>query len=270
MEINEALTLDKYLDHVATDLDNQYFPLSVVSPSELAGMSKEDERKCRLYGATLIQQLGILLRLPQDTISVGCSIFHRFYYKKTFMKCDCSIAACAALFIATKVEEQPRKLRDVVITFDYVKKILSGHERPIPVMLYGSSSFTSLNKDAVSAEKYMMKVLGFSLKIDTAYKYLCEYIRILQGTGRLRQKAWNYINDAYKTVAVVCFPPNAVAVTAIYIAASNLNYGLPDCEWYKVFGVHDIRIIKVIGSEILQLYEADIPDHIFAKRVASQ
>ncbi len=91
----------------------------------------------------------------------------------------------------------------MVITFDYAKKIISGHERPIPVMIYGSSSFTSLNKDAVSAEKYMMKTLGFSLNIDTAYKYLCEYIKILQGTNILRQKAWNYINDAYKAVAVV-------------------------------------------------------------------
>ena len=119
-------------------------------------------------------------------------------------------------------------MRDVVITFDYAKKILSNHERPIPVMIYGSTNFTSLNKDAVNAEKYIMKVLGFSLKVDTAYKYLCEYIKVLQATNRVRQKAWSYLNDAYKTVVVVCFPPNAVAVAVIYMAARSLNYGLPD------------------------------------------
>ena len=88
------------------------------------------------------------------------------------MKCDCSIAALAALFIATKIEEQPRKLRDTVSTFDYVKKIHKGHPRPIPVLVFGSMSFTSLKKDTINAERYIMKVLGFSLNVDLPYKYL--------------------------------------------------------------------------------------------------
>ena len=269
MEKHELLTLDKYLDDIATDIENDYFPLSIVTPSELAGMSKEDERKCRIYGANLIQQLGILLRLPQDTISVGMTIFHRFYYKKTFMRCDWSIAALSSLFIATKIEEQPRKLRDVVITFDYVKKIIAGHERPIPVLVFGTTDFTLLLKDTVNGERYIMKVLGFTLKVDTPYKYLCEYTKVLQGTNRLRQKAWNYLNDAYKTVAVVWFPPNMLAATSIYMAAHSLNYGLPDWEWYKVFGVSDLRIIQVIGSEILKVYDTEIPNEKFVKEVSS-
>ena len=114
-----------------------------------------------------------------------------------------------------------------------------------------------------------MKVLGFSLNVDLPYKYLWEYIRILQGTNRLRQKAWNYINDAYRTVAVVCFPPNQIAVTAIEMAARNLNYGLPDWAWYKVFGVKDYKIIQAIGSEILKAYDTEVPDEDFVKEVSS-
>jgi len=247
----------------------QEFTLATKSPSEFAGMSKEDERKCRLFGTNLIQQSGILLKLPQSVISVAWVIFHRFYYNKTFMKCDWSIAALASLFISTKIEEQPRKLRDTVSTFDYVKKILRGHERPIPVLVFGSMNFTSLKKDAINAERYIMKSLGFILNIELPYSYLCEYIKILQGTNRLRQKAWNYVNDAHKTIVVIWFPPNQVAVTAIEMAARDLNYELPECEWYKAFGVNDYKIIQIIGSEILRLNEIEMPEESYIKAWSS-
>lgn len=233
MEASSIITIESYLEFVATNENNPYIPLLTTTPSEFAGLSKENERKWRLYGTILIQELGILLKLSQSTIACASIIFHRFYYKKTFMKCDCSIAALASLFIATKTEEQPRKLRDTISTFDYVKKMMKNFPRPIPVLNLGSMNFTSLKKDAINAERYIMKALGFSISFDLPYKYLWEYIKLLQGTNRLRQKAWNYINDALKTVAIVCFPPSYIAVASIEMAARSLNYGLPDCEWYK-------------------------------------
>jgi cyclin L len=266
MEVKPELTLDNYLDDVATNIDNPYFPMAIKTPSELLGMSKEDERNWRLFGATWIQIWGILLKLPQPTIAAGCAIFQRFYYKKPFMKCDCWIAALSSLFIATKIEEQPRKLRDTVSTFDYAKKILNKTPRPIPVLEFGSMEFTSLKKDTINGERYIMKVLGFQLDIVTPYKFLWEYIEILHGTNRLRQKAWNYVNDAFKTIVVVWFPPNQVAVTAIEMASRSLNYELPDCEWYKIFGVKDYKIIQIIGSEILQLYEMELPTEDYVKK----
>ena len=125
MENSRALTVENYLEDVSTNVENIYIPLAIKTPSELSGMSKEDERKLRLYGVSLIQHTGILLKLSQSAISWAANIFHRFYYKKNFMKWDCGIAALSALFLATKIEEQPRKLRDTVSTFDYAKKIIN-------------------------------------------------------------------------------------------------------------------------------------------------
>ena len=134
-----------------------------------------------------------------------------------------TIAALSALFIATKIEEQPRKLRDTLSTLDYAKKLLKGYPDPDPVIGFGSIAYTSLKRDAINGERYIMKVLGFSVYQDTPYKYVIEYVKLLQGTNKLRQCAWNYVNDAHKSIAVVSFPPNYIAVTAIYMAASKVK-----------------------------------------------
>ena len=69
MENSRALTLENYLEDVSTNVENIYIPLAIKTPSELSGMSKEDERKLRLYGVSLIQHTGILLKLSQSAIS---------------------------------------------------------------------------------------------------------------------------------------------------------------------------------------------------------
>ena len=81
MESTSILTIENYLEHIATNEDNPYIPLITTTPSELSGLSKEDERKWRLYGTILIQELGILLKLSQTTIAWASITFHRFYYK---------------------------------------------------------------------------------------------------------------------------------------------------------------------------------------------
>ena len=59
---------------------------------------------------------------------------HRFYYRKSFIRCEVLTVATASLFLAAKIEENPRKIKDVVSVFDYVYKMKKGIERPIPVI----------------------------------------------------------------------------------------------------------------------------------------
>ena len=55
-------------------------------------------------------------------IATAHQIFHRFYYRKSFLKCDMLTVCTASLFLAAKIEETPRKLKDVISVFDYVHK----------------------------------------------------------------------------------------------------------------------------------------------------
>ena len=47
-----------------------------------------------------------------------------------------------------------------------------------------------------------------------------------------------YINDSYRTICIVCFPPNVVAASAIYLASRIIDYPLPNLEWWKIFGAN--------------------------------
>ena len=51
------------------------------------------------------------------------SILHRFYFRKSFQRCDLQVVATASLFIAAKIEENPRKVRDVLTAVDYIAKL---------------------------------------------------------------------------------------------------------------------------------------------------
>jgi hypothetical protein len=55
----------------------------------------------------------------QQTIGVGLTLFHRFYYHHGFTaKHPGNLYAMACLFLACKVCEQPKKYKDVISAFD--------------------------------------------------------------------------------------------------------------------------------------------------------
>ena len=51
------------------------------TPSLNDGIDSVTEKIHRIYGCELIQEVGILLRLPQVVMATGQSILHRFYYR---------------------------------------------------------------------------------------------------------------------------------------------------------------------------------------------
>ena len=57
------------------------FILSQPTPSFNDGIDSKIEKLHRIYGCELIQEAGILLRLPQVVMVTGQSILHRFYYR---------------------------------------------------------------------------------------------------------------------------------------------------------------------------------------------
>ena len=48
----------------------------------------------RVYGCECIQQMGILLRMPQVAVSKAQVMFHRFYAKRSFYKFDARVRQC--------------------------------------------------------------------------------------------------------------------------------------------------------------------------------
>ncbi len=114
--------------HIVLDISNSVLPLSRLTPtpSSKDGLSEEAELQIRSLGCDLIQLAGKLLKLPQVAMATGCVLFQRFYYAKSFVKLPFDIVAMACLGLACKIEESPRRIRDIINVFKHIKQVRSG------------------------------------------------------------------------------------------------------------------------------------------------
>jgi len=117
--------LSRDFSRVLITLENVLIPEEKLSetPSMQDGLDKEIETDLRVLGCELIQTAGILLKLPQVAMATGQVIFQRFYYSKSFIKHNMEVVAMASIMLASKIEECPRRNRDVVNVFHHIKQV---------------------------------------------------------------------------------------------------------------------------------------------------
>ena len=78
---------------IYTSLDNFYLSPAELedSPSRRAGVAAEVEEQLRCYGCELIQEGGVLLKLPQAVMATGQVLLHRFYCKESMAVHDVKV-----------------------------------------------------------------------------------------------------------------------------------------------------------------------------------
>jgi len=144
----------------------------------------------------------------------------------SFFEYDLKDITMSSIYLATKIEETPRKIRDIASVFDRVFKIQENHPRPIPVLDVTSQNYYKMKNTIVEAEKYLLKELGFELfrLTDHPQKYMINYVKMLRSRKETAQKAWYYCNDSFRKALCAHYPPNVIAVSCIYLAMRVLNY----------------------------------------------
>eukprot|EP00826_Nyctotherus_ovalis_P039443 TRINITY_DN3795_c0_g2_i2.p1 TRINITY_DN3795_c0_g2~~TRINITY_DN3795_c0_g2_i2.p1 ORF type:complete len:365 (-),score=108.97 TRINITY_DN3795_c0_g2_i2:77-1171(-) len=256
-EMHKRATIEFFLDS-AEELSPDFVlvPLDVIRPSEFDGLSLQEESNLRLFACELVQEAGIMLKLPQVTIATAMELLHRLFFRCSFVRVSLFNAAGACLFLATKLEETPKKIRDVISVLDHLIKLKRRTPSPVPVLNLDSDEFALLRKQLVKTERLLLRELGFALTHLTVkpYKYLYYYLKVLKLDREFAQTAWNYINDVYRTAVCVSFPPHVLAVTAIYLSSHALNVGLPEVEWWLAFDCC-LEDIEDVAAEILSLYQ---------------
>lgn len=94
------------------------------TPSAIDSIPPELERELRLYGGLIIQQAGILLNLPQTVMATAATLFQRFYFVTSFMHFGIRDVSSGALFLASKLEEKPARIRDIINVYDYLFQLI--------------------------------------------------------------------------------------------------------------------------------------------------
>ncbi|KAJ7982019.1 Cyclin T1 [Quillaja saponaria] len=225
------------------------------SPSKQDGIDLKKETYLRKSYCTFLQDLGMRLKVPQVTIATAIIFCHRFFLRQSHGKNDRRTIATVCMFLAGKVEETPRPLKDVIlVSYEIIhKKDTAAVQRIKQKEVYEQQKELIL-----LGERVVLATLGFDFNVHHPYKPLVEAIKKFKvAQNALAQVAWNFVNDGLRTSLCLQFLPHHIAAGAIFLAAKFLKVKLPsDGEkvWWQEFDVTP-RQLEEVSNQMLELYE---------------
>lgn len=229
------------------------------SPSRRDGIDLKKEAYLRKSYCTFLQDLGMRLKVPQVTIATAMVFCHRYFLHQSHAKNDRRTVATVCMFLAGKVEETPRPLKDVIIvSYEIIHK-----KDPSAVQKIKQKDVYEQQKELILlGERVVLTTLGFDFNVHHPYKPLVEAIKKFKvAQNSLAQVAWNFVNDGLRTSLCLQFKPHHIAAGAIFLAAKFLKVKLPsdgDRVWWQEFDVTP-RQLEDVSNQMLELYEQNRP-----------
>ncbi|EER37216.1 cyclin [Histoplasma capsulatum H143] len=231
------------------------------TPSVLDGMAIEAEHTSRSKGVNFITQVGILLKLPQLTLCTASVYLHRFFMRYSMKDLPqrpgmhpYSVAA-TALFLATKVEENCRKMKELIVACCRIAQ-----KKPSMIVDEQSKEFWRWRDTILHNEDLLLEALCFDLQLEQPYRLLYDFLCYfkVQENKRLRNSAWAFLNDSTYTVLCVQFPARTIAAAALYAAARHCEVAFEDDSlnrpWWRQLDV-DLHEMRRACNRMADIYE---------------
>lgn len=231
------------------------------TPSQLDGMKLEAEHISRSKGVNFITQVGIMLKLPQLTLATAAVYMHRFFMRFSMVDLPQRPGmhpypiAATSLFLATKVEENVRRMKEIVVSCCRVAQ-----KQPNMIVDEQSKEFWKWRDTILHHEDMLLEALCFDLQLEQPYRILYDFICFF-GVGEhkpLRNAAWAFVNDSMYTVLSLQFSARTIAAAALYAAARHCDIGFKDDDlgrpWWEQLDV-DLPQVRRACMRMAQLYE---------------
>lgn len=235
--------------------------LAAPSPSARDGVPAEVEFAYREFGCEVVAELCLLLRLPPAVRATAAALLQRFFHARSLRAWDAHHVAMGAVFLAGKVEEDARRMRDVVTCAGAIAARRRGERAPRAPLPLGGAVYAAWKAALMRAERFLLKDVGFQVhggvSGNHAASFLLFFVRALGGGAPLAQAAWAALNDALQRDLGVRHAPEAVACGALLLAARETATPLPAEAW-AVFGSSEDEA-RLVAASILELRERAAP-----------
>ncbi|XP_032301809.1 cyclin-T2 isoform X2 [Coturnix japonica] len=204
------------------------------TPSRRCGVEADKELSYRQQAANLIQDMGQRLNVSQLTINTAIVYMHRFYMHHSFTKFNRNIISPTALFLAAKVEEQPRKLEHVI---KVVNACLHPHE---PQLDTKCDAYLQQAQELVILETIMLQTLASKDLAQTSY--------------------FMATNSLHLTTFCLQYKPTVIACVCIHLACKWSNWEIPVSTdgkhwWEYVDPSVTLELLDELTHEFLQILE---------------
>ncbi|KAF7268426.1 hypothetical protein GWI33_018436 [Rhynchophorus ferrugineus] len=255
----------------STDSNKWYFTKEQLdnTPSRLCGFDGYKELQYRQQAANFIQDMGQRLKVSQLCINTAIVYMHRFYVFHSFTDFPWYQMAAAALFLAAKVEEQPRKL-------EYVIRVANICKNPRDSSFdVNSERYATQSQDLVFNENVLLQTLGFDVAIDHPHTYVVRCCHLVRASKDLAQTSYFMAsNSLHLTTMCIQYKPTVVACFCILLACKWSNWEIPlsneKKEWFTyVDPTVTAELLEQLTSEFLVIFE-NCPSRLKEKIMAKQ
>lgn len=231
------------------------------TPSAIDGLPPEKERENRAKGVNFIIQVGIMLKLPQLTLATASVFLHRFFMRYSMVDLPGKpglhyyAIAATSLFLATKVEENCRKMRELVIACCRVAQ-----KNPNLLVDEQSKEYWRWRDTILHNEDVLLEALCFDLSLEPPYNTLFEFLMYFgeRDNKQLRNAAWAFVNDSNLTMLCLLSTSRTIAAAALFAAARVCGVAFSDDAagrpWWEVMGV-ELRDVRTACSYMAQVFE---------------
>ena len=238
----------------------------LLTPSIIDGnLSPDKERGNRSKGVNFILQAGIMLKLPQITLATASVFLHRFYMRHSMLEVPGRMPgyhyysmAATCLFLATKVEENCRKMKELVIACVRVAQ-----KDPNKLVDEQDKEYWKWRDNILHSEDVLLEALCFDLSLEAPYKTLFELLIQVnhEHHKELRNAAWAFVNDSCLTMLCLLFSSRTIAASALYAAARFTGAKFKDAPsekpWWECAGVNIMEIRRACNY-MADMYQ-DVP-----------
>lgn len=234
------------------------------TPSRIDKIDREKEDYIRHRAVEFIWQVSMMLKMPPQTSMTATVFMHRFlmryslrgqYPDQAAHLMHPKVIAAVALFVAFKVDETMRRMKDFVVACCRVAM-----KQPDLVVDEQSKDYWKWRDLILQNESVMLEFLCFDLQLESPYRILWDYSLYfnVQENRPLRHAAYAFLNDSTYTILCLQFPSRVIAAAALYAAARHCNVAFPDDmegnPWWEQLDVRVDDLIRAC-SLIVKIYE---------------
>ena len=225
------------------------------TPSRRTGVEFDHELWYRQNAANLIQDMGQRLNVSQLTINTAIVYMHRFYMIHSFTKFHRNIVSQATLFLAAKVEEQPRNLEHVI-------KVAHACTNPQDARLDTKShAYLQHAQELVALETMLLQTLGFEITVEHPHIHVVRCSQLVRASKDLAQTSYYMAtNSLHLTTFCLQHKPTVIACVCIHLACKWSNWEIPVSTegkhwWEYLDRTVTLQLLDELSHEFLHILE---------------